>query len=438
MTNAYNETLDYIKNLTKFGINLGLGRIEALLERLGNPERSLKIVHIGGTNGKGSTTAILRSILQHAGYRVGMFISPHLDDYRERITINGRMISEHDIIDNIRIIKPHLDEMVAGGIEHPTEFEISTALAFLYFAQQKPDIVLLEVGLGGEIDSTNVVTPWVSVITNIGLDHMDYLGDTPEKIARVKAGIIKEGIPVVTAAVQPDALAVIAAKAQSLKAPLVVVGSDVCWEEAGGFNYRGLRWHYDHLSLSLLGRHQYTNASTALAVCELLELNHEFKISQTAVRAGLGAVVWPGRLELISHNPKILLDGAHNAEGMESLAQALADYAGSSFKRKRLIVCIGMLQDKDIEKALAYIMPLADIIVITKPDSPRAVDWQRLAVPAAQYLSPENIHLIESPFAAVQYCLDRMEEHDMTCVTGSLYMIGPVRRFLIDQCGLKA
>ncbi|RYD01780.1 hypothetical protein N752_28400 [Desulforamulus aquiferis] len=196
----YEQSIDYLKGLTKFGINLGLGRIEELLRRLGNPHRRLKIVHIGGTNGKGSTTAMVASILGAAGYKVGRFTSPHLHSYTERFVINGVAIPEIKLVELISYIKPFLEEMVSDGYEHPTEFEVSTALALVYFEREATDYVVLEVGMGGAIDSTNIVTPLVSVITNVSLDHVDYLGGTVEEIARVKAGIIKQNTPVITAA----------------------------------------------------------------------------------------------------------------------------------------------------------------------------------------------------------------------------------------------
>lgn len=435
---AYDETIHFIKNLTKFGINLGLERIRSLLLRLGNPQEKLKIIHIGGTNGKGSTAAILQSILRQAGYRVGMFISPHLHDYRERISINGELISREEVVKGFKKLQPILEAMAAEGLEHPTEFEVSTALALLYFSQKQPDFVLLEVGLGGEIDSTNVVTPLISVLTSIGMDHMDYLGNTLGEIAAVKAGIIKEGVPVVTSAGKPEAIKVIEQHAVRKKSKLIKVGQDVNWEKASdySFQYKGLKQNYTGLELSLLGEHQFMNASTALAVCELLE-DYSVPISENAIREGLKNVKWPGRLELISRDPKILLDGAHNVDGMKTLAKALSDYAGGLYQRERLVLCLGMLRDKEIEKAVRIIAPLAAEIIVTKPDSPRAGDWEYVAQVAKKYLGDGKVCTVEDPVLALREGLRRLNRQDMLCITGSLYMLAPVRKYLLERIQKK-
>jgi len=433
----YEETQKYIKNLTKFGINLGLERIKALLDRLDHPEKKLKVIHIGGTNGKGSTTAMLQSIMKQAGYRAGMFTSPHLHDFRERITINGEMISPEDVVSGINKLKPHLEEMERLGIEHPTEFEVCTALALCYFAERQPDLVLLEVGLGGEIDSTNVVTPLISVLTSIGMDHMDYLGDTLQAITGVKAGIIKDGVPVVTSSDKPEVLKVIEERAAQKGSRMIEVGRDVHWRHPGDgsqrFGYEGLCWSYPDLELALLGEHQFTNAAAALAVCEVLVETYSLDISESAVREGLKAVRWPGRLELLLRNPRVLLDGAHNADGMMSLAKALQQYAGGPLRRNRLLLCLGMLRDKEIEKAVEIIAPLADKIIVTKPDSPRAGDWEYVARIAEKYLTQENVLTVEDPAGAVRKGLEIMKPGDLLCVTGSLYMISGVRKFLLDH-----
>lgn len=443
---AYEDTINYIKNLTKFGINLGLERIKTLLSRLDNPQDQLKIIHVGGTNGKGSTIAMIQSILEQAGYRAGMFISPHLHDYRERISINRELISPVDVTEGIGKLKPVLESMVADGVEHPTEFEISTALALLYFARKEPDFVLLEVGLGGEIDSTNVVTPIISVLTSIGMDHMDYLGKTLGEIAGVKAGIIKEGIPVVTSADKPEAIQVIEERVRIKKVKLIKVGQDVKWQKTMGrktpvnaneyrniFDYYGLMGNLSELELFLAGEHQLVNACTALAVCEVLQVNYSVSIPENAIREGLKKVRWPGRQELISESPRILLDGAHNVDGMNSLAKSLIDYRSTLYRRERLILCLGMLRDKEIEKAVSIIAPLADEIIVTKPDSPRAGDWEVVARLAEKYISRDRIRTIENSVQGVQEGLRMLNPQDMLCVTGSLYMLAPVRQYLVER-----
>lgn len=434
---GYKETMDFIKNLTKFGFNLGLERIRSLMERMGNPHNNLKIIHIGGTNGKGSTTAMLQAILQQAGYRAGMFISPHLHDYRERISINGRLIPPEDVVSGISEMRPFLEKMVEEGLEHPTEFEVSTALALCYFAKEKPDYVLLEVGLGGAIDSTNIATPLVSVLTSIGMDHMDYLGPTIEQITRVKAGIIKQGVPVVTSAGQPESLKILEEYAGDKKAKLIRIGQDVRWEmiegQANCFTYHGLKETLPAIELSLLGEHQFANAATALAVCEVLRDDYGAEITTQALREGLKTVRWPGRLELISQNPKVLLDGAHNVDGIRSLVKALHTYAEGLLRRKRLLLCLGMLRDKEIEEVVELIVPLADEIFVTKPDSPRAGEWEYVGRQAAKYLDPGRINFIEDPVQAACQGLKKLQPGDMLCVTGSLYMLAPVRKYLLDN-----
>lgn len=445
ITEEYRATIQFIRNLAKFGINLGLGRIETLLAKMHNPQESLNIIHIGGTNGKGSTAAVLASVLSAAGYRAGMFISPHLHDYRERITINGEQISQQDVVKGIRKMKPYLQSLLAEGEEHPTEFEISTALAFWYFAEKQPDFVLLEVGLGGEIDSTNVVKkPLVSVITSIGIDHMDYLGNTIEEIAAVKAGIIKKGAPVVTSVLQPQALGIIEQKAAAKGVELIKVGEDVKWNRTAGnssisadaqrFDYYGRKFSLLNLELSLYGEHQLCNASTALAVCEILYSLYGFEVSEQAVRQGLKEVYWPGRQELISFRPKILLDAAHNADGSLSLAQSLtAGLKDGRYDRDKLILCLGILGDKEAAKIVGNLAPLADQIVVTKPNSPRAQNWRFPAEEAEKYISKEKIKLIKEPVQAVHYCLEVLRPEDMLCVTGSIYLLSEVRKYLLNN-----
>ncbi|MHB8073165.1 bifunctional folylpolyglutamate synthase/dihydrofolate synthase [Desulfosporosinus fructosivorans] len=428
----YQESLDYLVNLTTFGINLGLGRIQELLKRLENPEKALRVVHVGGTNGKGSTTVMIARILQEAGYKVGVFTSPHMHDWRERMVINGQMISKEKVIETIRRVRPILETMVVEGFEHPTEFEVSTALALLYFSEENVDYALIEVGLGGAIDSTNVVSPLISVITNIAMDHMDYLGNDLISIAKVKAGIIKPNSIVVTASDNPDVIQVFREQANTMGVSICLVGEDVRWESTCSgeleqeFNLIGLNTTYSKLRLHLTGFHQLRNAATAVTVCELLQTKYGANIPQSAIYAGLREVRWPGRLELLSLEPKILLDGAHNLDGALALEQALPLYA-----RDHLILCLGMLADKEREKVVNLLVPLADEVIITRPNSPRAGDWRALGSLAQQYGRP--VTCIEDPKEAVIFALSRLHENDMLCVTGSIYMLADARQALIDE-----
>ena len=428
----YQESLKYLVNLTTFGINFGLERIRELLKRLGNPEKALRVVHVGGTNGKGSTTVMIARILQEAGYEVGVFTSPHLHDWRERIVINNRKISKGRTVRAINCLRPYLEAMVAEGFEHPTEFEVTTALALLYFAEENVDFALIEVGLGGAIDSTNVVSPLISVITNIGMDHMDYLGPDLISIAKVKAGIIKPNSIVVTASKNPDVIDVFREQAKAVGVPLLIVEKDISWESTWRgeleqeFNLTGLTAVYSKLRLRLSGFHQLRNAATAVTVCELLQSRYGARIPQEAIYAGLHRAKLPGRLELLSQEPKILLDGAHNLDGAQALMQALPLYS-----RDRLILCLGMLADKEREKVVNLLVPLADEIIITCPDSPRAGNWSALGRMAEQHSRP--VTCIKDPKEAVKFALSCLKGNDMLCVTGSIYMLADARSVLLDE-----
>ncbi|MGI5901528.1 MAG: bifunctional folylpolyglutamate synthase/dihydrofolate synthase [Desulfitobacteriia bacterium] len=432
----YLQALAYINKLTKFGIHLGLERITELLKRLGEPQKKIKVIHIGGTNGKGSTAVILQALLMAHGYQVGLFSSPHLHDYRERIRINERYIGEEELVACLERIKNAIKGMLEEGFEQPTEFEVSTALALVYFAHQKPDFVIMEVGLGGEIDSTNVVNPLVVVLTPIGIDHKDYLGASVAEIAGVKAGIIKGGAPVVTAVQKPEARRIIEKKAAARASRLIRAAEDFNWrtqKKPDSFSYQGLRLSFNSLELSLLGEHQFANAASALAVCEvLIDLGSLGELKEVAVRSALKRVTWPARLELILNKPKVLLDGAHNVEGMKSLIRALDYYSGSILQRKRLILCLGMLADKEVEESAALILPLADELLVTRPDTDRAGNWQDLACIAENYLPKSKIRVLPQPLKALEEGLKKTGPQDLLCITGSLYLLAPIREHLLE------
>jgi len=427
----YQEAMEYLQNLTKFGMNFGLGRETELLRRLKDPHRKIRVIHVGGTNGKGSTSAMLAAVLQNAGYRVGTFTSPHLHSYTERYRINGHQIEIEQVARLITILRPHLEDMVRDGFEHPTEFEVSTAMAFLYFCEQAVDFVVLEVGLGGAIDSTNVVTPLLSVITNVAMDHMDYLGHTLVEIARVKAGIIKPGVPVVTAAEIPEVLEVIELACQEKGCSLVKVGKGVSWKPGGhslqgqSFDYIGINGQLQNLWLPLMGGHQLINAATALVTLEMLEKYRHAVLNEKAIRDGLAAVVWPARLELIGENPPVIIDGAHNYDGACSLRRALDEYfAGSS-----VIMVMGMLGDKERAKVVAELAPRARHVIITRPNSPRAGNWEQLADEARRYVT--HVETVEDIDAAVKAGLAVARKGDLVCITGSLYMVADARETVL-------
>ena len=430
----FEEAMDYLRNLTKFGMNFGLGRISELMRRLGNPQDKLQIVHIGGTNGKGSTGAMIAAALAAGGYRVGTFTSPHLHSYTERYRINGEEIDGGDIANLIERLRPHLEAMVKEGFEHPTEFEVSTALAFCYFLDRQVDLLALEVGLGGAIDSTNVISkPLVSVITNVAMDHMDYLGQTVTEIAQVKVGIIKDRVPVVTASQNPAVLKVIRKACEQYKSPLVSVGQDVTWEPVGNIslqgqrlNIKGRRGFYENILIPLLGRHQLENTATAIAVLEILG-DAGYQISGEAIRRGLMLTRWPARMEIVREEPMVLIDAAHNYEGAKSLRQALDDY----FPTRQVVLVMGMLGDKERGRVVAELAPRARMAVITKPNSPRAGDWQQLAE-EIRPLVPE-VRVVEEIKAAVTQGVEAAGSGGLVCITGSFYMVAEAREYLVSE-----
>jgi len=428
----FDESIEFLRNLTKFGFNFGLNRIEELLRRLGDPQRELRVIHVGGTNGKGSTAAMIAGILQAAGYKTGMFTSPHIHSYCERYKIDSVDISRDRIAEMMTVLRPHLEEMVAEGFEHPTEFEVSTALGFLYFYREKVDFLVLEVGLGGAIDSTNVVIPLVSVITNVAMDHMDYLGNSVREIAGVKSGIIKEGVPVTTAADDPDALEVIREAAREKGCLLVEVGREVTWQsktstpEGQEFDIFTPQRVYKNMFVKLAGHHQVVNAATAVAAIELLA-GHGYIIDEETVGRGLAGAKWPARLEIVREDPRVVLDGAHNVHGSATLKKALTEV----FSYRSLILVFGMLGDKEREKVVAMLAPLAGAVVVTKPNSPRAGDWEKIADEVRKYVN--EVYLIENIHQAVQKGIEMAGSEDMVCITGSLYMVSEARELFTGQ-----
>jgi len=426
----HDEAIAYLQDLTKFGFNFGLGRIRELLRRLGDPHRQLRVVHVGGTNGKGSTCAFVSSVLTRAGYRVGTFISPHLHSYTERYLIDGRPVPKECLAGLISDLAPRLEAMVREGFEHPTEFEVSTAAAFVYFLAERVDVLVLEVGLGGAIDSTNVVQPLVTVVTNVTMDHMDYLGNTVAEIAAVKAGIVKEGVPLVTACTG-EALEVMERRCREAHAPLVVVGRDITFTPLahglGGqhCHLRGLNKEYRNLFIPLLGEHQLPNAAAAVGALELLA-RRGFPVTEEDLRQGLARTVWPARLELVPGTPDVLLDIAHNHAGALSLKKALADY----FPDREPVLLIGMLDDKEWEKVLTELAPAARAVVVSRPKSPRAAHWEQLAGCAGRFRPTEAV---EDIGRALERSRALAGPSGLVVVTGSLYMVAEARALILDR-----
>lgn len=408
---------------------VGLRRTEWLANALGRPDRSYPIVHVAGTKGKGSTAAFVSAIAQSAGRRVGLYTSPHLHTFRERFQIDGEPIDKATFSELVAELIP-LNQRLA--LEHPewgeaTAFELTTVLALLAFARAEVDLAVIEVGLGGRLDSTNIVDPTVSVITPISYDHTAILGDTLDEIASEKAGIIKPGKPVVVGVQPEEARATIERIAGERGSPLIMAGRD--WQTEGDSQRCDLSgpWgSYQGLSLGLLGQHQVENAGTAVAACWQLG-QAGVAIDELAVRAGLAGVRWPGRLEVVQERPSIVLDGAHNVDSVRRLVTALTDH----FHWNRLIFVLGIARDKDIDGMLALLAPPANRILATRSKSPRAATSRSIAVKAAQ-LAPPGASVAESLSVAdaLRQATTEADSNDLICVTGSLYVVAEAREAL--------
>jgi dihydrofolate synthase/folylpolyglutamate synthase len=417
---GYSETLEYLYGLEKFGIVFGLDSIARLLALLGNPHDAFRSIHIGGTNGKGSVATMVSAVLQRAGYRTGLYTSPHLVSFTERIVVDGRPIREEDVAALTVLIKEASDRDDADAAF--TFFDFTTAMAFEYFRQQRVDVAVVEVGMGGKLDSTNVLTPVVCVITNVGYDHQEHLGTTIDAIAAEKAGIIKEGVPVVTGAAG-TALDVIKTAASG-KAPLFALGETFTFQKKGdqAMSYNGPGMTIDDLVIGLKGDHQLGNA--AVALCALGQMRQAgFAISEETVRQSLSVLVWPGRLELLEaapDRPPVLLDGAHNAGG----AAALAAYLRDHFVDRKKILVFGAMKDKDFKEMLREIGPLVDHIIVTRPDTPRAASPSELAPFAAGASQAGTVS------EAIDRAFGMAARLDLIVVTGSLYTVGEARSIL--------
>lgn len=426
------EAMEFLRDRTRFGCNLGLQRIEGLLRKLDNPhQKQVKYIHIGGTNGKGSTLAYLSKILQYAGYKVGTFISPHLHSYTERMQINGENISEEKVAELITDIKPLLEELEAEGSEPPTEFEVNTAMALLYFTREHVDYAILEVGLGGAIDSTNVIYPEVSVITNVAMDHMDYLGKTIEEIAAVKAGIIKSGRPVITGSRDKRVLSVISEKAAAEQSEMLVLDRDFHWEnrkaqpdiQSADFIRNDLKLNF---STRMLGKHQLDNAALAIMAAKLLGVYNNELIAHA-----VHDTVWQGRLEIMSKAPLVVIDGAHNVAGMTALADAINEY----WQDYEIVAVIGMLADKERAEALATLLPKVSRAVVTKVPNMRAGNWEYLAEICGEHGVPTECRefVDDACMTGLAAVNDIAAPRKMLLVTGSLYMIADARAFLMER-----
>jgi len=410
---SYEDAVAYLFGLQKYGIKFGLSKTSNLLKAFGNPHLGQKYIHIAGTNGKGSVAAMLESIWMNSGLKVALYSSPHLVRFTERFRINGKEIHPGEVADLVKDLK-----RVINPTQPPTFFEVTTAMALIYFAREKPDISIMEVGMGGRLDATNVIRPMASVITNISLDHQSFLGPCLTDIAGDKAGIIKPGIDLVTAATQPQVIKVFSDTCKRRKAPFWRVGREIRYRRNGAqLNYYGMGRIERDLDLGLLGKHQLRNAALALAVVELIE-RRGFTVSSEDIREGLNKPRWPGRMQVVSTKPLIILDGAHNPDAMRNLVDSMRD----AFQWKRLILVLGVMGDKDIPRIIKRIVPIADYVIYTRPEYSRAAEPQVLMKEAAP-LGKEG-EIIPTLPEALRKAKGRSKPGDVILVTGSLFTVG--------------
>ena len=432
----YQEALAYIHGTYKFGSKLGLTNIKKLLKLLDHPEKTLKVIHVAGTNGKGSTCSMIQSVLTAAGFRVGLYTSPFIQRFNERIRIGESNIPDKELVKLTEQIKQCIDMMLEEGYQHPTEFEVVTAMALKYYQQQQVDFVILEVGLGGRLDATNVIEkPLLCVITPIDYDHMAYLGNTLEAIAGEKAGIIKNGIPVVTGFQQQKALQVLKEKAASLQASFVhvmpehlTIHSTTLQGQTFTVLLRGRR--YERLTVSLPGPHQAENCMLALVAIQKLEELGHVTIEENLLRKGLEKTKWMGRLEIVHEKPLVIIDGAHNIQGARSLSKSIA----LLLKDASITWVIGMLEDKEIGDVLDALLPQVQRVVVTQPDYHRAVKAEDLG----KIVQEKHTHVWVEPVIseAIDRALEITPESGAVLCAGSLYMLGQIRSiFLGEEAG---
>ncbi len=414
---THTECLDRMFALRRFGIKLGLATIRRMLAGLGNPHHRYPCIHVAGTNGKGSVASNLAAVLMRSGYRVGLYTSPHLVRFNERIKIDGKDITDADIVRLYRRVR----QALPIGRE-PTFFEFTTAMALDEFSHRKVDWAVIETGMGGRLDATNILTPALSIITNISLEHREYLGRTLREIAFEKAGVIKRRRPVVTGVRQASALSVVAQTALKRSAPLFRLGAQFRVRRAigGRFTYYGMNHVWADMATGLQGGYQAENAALTLAACELL-MKKAPRISSSSIREGLITNRWPGRLELICETPLVMLDGAHNLAAARQLARHLTLH----FNNRKITMVVGILDDKPYEAMLRLLLPKATRLIVTQAKTNRALPPGKIAATARKLVS--DIHIIPDVGSALRYAMQTAAPQSLTLVAGSLYVVGEAK-----------
>ena len=427
--------IDRIHEFNRFGMVLGLDRMEELLRRLGNPQDDLKVIHVAGTNGKGSVSKYLEEGLSACGYKMGLYTSPYIETFNERIRYDGADISDEDLEYYGQKVVSAAEAMVADGLDSPTEFEVVTAIAFLYFAGRQADITILEVGLGGIGDSTNVVKhPLASVITSISYDHMAQLGSSLAEIAVNKAGIIKTGCPVIANVPQRDAAKIIARKAYAMGSRLYdISGIRAAVSDETPFSQKVsmelYEKSYSDVEISMVGRHQAENLKTALATLEILRKSGAVKLDREALYEGLKRARQPGRFEVIGEDPLVIIDGAHNEAGAQALQETMAQH----FAGKKILLVAGILADKEIDSIVKFLTKITDHIIVTEPDNPRKLAAEKLAEHVADFGAAAEV--VSDVEAAVHRAKELADGYDVILFAGSLYLIGDVRRLWRNERG---
>jgi dihydrofolate synthase/folylpolyglutamate synthase len=406
--------------LRRFGIILGLETIKRILSALGNPQENFTSIHVAGTNGKGSVASALSSILHESGYKVGLYTSPHLVRFNERICINNCQISDADVVKSYKAV-----QQVHHGDRSPTFFEFATAMALYEFGRQKVEWAVIETGMGGRYDATNIITPAISIITNVSMEHRDYLGNTLAQITREKAGIIKQRTPVVTAVKQKQAQSVVQRVAHKKSAPVFMLGKDftVRRNRTGYFSYYGIENTWHDLQTPLLGHYQVQNAALALAASELLN-KLKAEISFKSIKNGLTKTRWPGRLEIVSDKPLVILDGAHNLIAARNLSKFLA----ANLVNRRIILVVGILDDKPYAPMLKSLLPVCSRAIITRAKTDRALPTQKLYATAKKIIS--DVTTVADVAKAAKHAIETAGPDDVVCIAGSLYVVGEAKEAL--------
>ena len=423
---SYNSCLKNLYSLRRYGIILGLDIIGNILKGVGNPHNNFNTIHVAGTNGKGSIASALSTILHKAGYKVGLYTSPHLVRFNERICVNNHPVSDENVVAAYRAVKS-----AHHGSREPTFFEFTTAMAFYEFGRHNVEWAVVETGMGGRLDATNIITPALTIVTNISLEHKLYLGNTISEITREKGGIIKKGTPVVTGVTQKNAISALTSIAKSQSAPFYRFRDAfrIRRNRNTTFNYFGMDHVWRHIQTGLIGKHQINNAALVLAACELL-IKNNLNLTLKNIKDGLEQNRWPGRLEIVSSSPMILLDGAHNFIA----ARKLARYLSENLSDRNITLLIGILDDKPYKAILKDLLPLCRKVILTRPKIDRALAPEKLYPIAQKIIS--DIHVIPDVDKAIIHAIENASPDDVICIAGSLYVVGEAKELFEKRADL--